>query len=307
MRNSGCLKRRLNGALLGLMMGVASLCGVGVDPATAAAPESYPKTVVAVTGINGSLYSRTLSDLAWTNLRGYLIASPAVAIAATPAGEIIHYVGIGGNGMLYQRTQTTPWRRLTTLDYRCTEVSVTATTGNQIRGACTASNQALYSFSFDGSSASPTASLLTKITANGSTFSRATILPHGSDLPFFWFRGPEYGEQGSVANIWQVRSDGVMDQYPEWVTVAPVCNQQGAYTCAYQRATGVLTIGVEDSLYYDIPCISIGSPALTPSHVFVTGGNQAIYYQALDDNSLAWTKIPAMTNFGPTAVSAGGL
>ncbi len=81
-----------------------TLAALLVSPITSAASVIGDTTpVVAVTGLNQALYAKRLSAPNWTNRGGALVAAPAVSNVGP---TLTHYVGIGRNYMLYQRTDT---------------------------------------------------------------------------------------------------------------------------------------------------------------------------------------------------------
>ena len=219
---------------------------------------------------------------------------------------------IGGNGMLYQRTSTTGWRRLTTLEYRCTQVSITSTGypwDSTVHGACTASNNAGYAFSFDGSLTQPTVEALTKISANDQVFGKMSA-QYWQGKPVFTAIGPSYlSDSGATDNVWAYL-DGEWTQSELFSVNPPGADTTGTYE-AYQQADGTIQIWCTDPEFfsYRIPGRGIGAPALTlnvdgSAHIIVTGTNRAIYSQRLtcDGTGLSgWTVLSGLTPFGPAS------
>ena len=280
-------------ALAGLMLASVATA-LGAAPAHAV----DPGPVIAVTGTNGALYAKHTTEATWRNLGGVLIAAPGVAVVNPDQTQ---YVGIGSNGYLYQRTDTSDWRRLTTLGYRCTQVSVVlAEDLFTVYGACTAGNGALYGFSFDGTEDAPVVATLDKLTANSTVVGQVSVT-NGSAGPAYLFRGAT----GDVGNIWAMDGDAPTET-GDYTTQFPAASNywnyevwqaDGAIVSAYSYA-------VDD--YVDTPGMSIGSPAVVDqgpdAQVFITGANGAVYTQTLTPTSgSAWTVIPAKTNFGPAA------
>lgn len=291
-------------ALAGLML--ASIAtALGAAPAAHAVPDLSP--VVAVTGTNGALYAKHTTQASWTNLGGVLIAAPGVAVV-NPV--LTQYVGVGGNGMLYQRTDTSAWRRLTTLDYKCTQVSVVLSTQDYmtVYGACTASNGALYGFSFDGTVEAPVVASLAKLTDNYTVAGQVSVT-NGSAGPGYVFRGANFvNTDGSTGNVWAI-DGGAPWQDWEFTSQFPAASNFWRYEVWQADGAIVSAYSYDTDAYVDIPGASIGNPAVVDQSpnalVFVTGTNGAVYMQTITPTSgSAWTVIPAKTNFGPAASQA---
>jgi hypothetical protein len=291
-------------ALAGLML-AAAVSALGAAPAAGVAVDSSP--VLAVTGTNGALYAKHTSQAAFTNLGGYLIAAPG---GAAVAPSLTQYVGVGGNGMLFQRTDTTDWRRLTTLEYKCTQVSLVLSTADYstVYGACTASNGALYGFDFDGYDPAPVVSSLAKLTPNYTVAGQVSVT-NGTDGPGYLFRGANFvNPRGDVGNIWAMDGDVPRENW-DYTTQFPAASNYWQYEVWQAEGAIVSAYSVEADGYVDTPGMSIGSPAVVDqdvnAQVFVTGTNGAVYTQTITpDSGSAWTVIPAKTQFGPAASQA---
>lgn len=279
-------------AAIGLMVAAAA-ASLGAAPANAVVDSS---PVVAVTGTNGALYAKHTSAAAWTNLGGYLIAAPGVAVVDV---DTTQYVGIGGNGFLYQRTDTTGWRRLTTADYRCTQVSIVLSSwdGASVFGACTASNGALYAFSFDGGVDAPVATPLTKLTPNNTVAGQVSVTNSGSQ-PAYLYRGATYSnEDGSPGNTWAL-VDGTSHENVDYTINFPAASNSWRFEAFQQEGTMVGVYNYTEGDYHDIPGATLGSPALiddgdSAGQLFVTGTNGAVYTSELSPTGNSpWTVIP---------------
>jgi hypothetical protein len=289
--------RRARAAIAGVgLLATALLSSLACAPAASAEVDTSP--VVAVTGTNRALYAKHTSAATWTNLGGVLVAAPAVAVVNP---QITQYIGIGTNSMLYQRTDTTDWRRLTTLEYKCTQIAmaVSPIDGTTVSGACTAGNGALYTFSFDGSAVTPTVATLTKATANDVVSGQAAVTYDGGE-PVYLFNGVSYGD----GNVWILDTTDLY-QHDSVSTNGPGVSTPWQFE-VYQHNDATLTI-VGPDLSYSIPGRSIGNPALAAgiegqSQLFVTGTNGSVYMTGLDGQEhTGWTRIPSATPFGPAA------
>ncbi len=268
-----------------------------------------PAPTVAVTGTNKALYVRHDGDTTWTNLGGALIAAPAVSVVGDgEGGSITHYIGIGANSMLYQRTDTTAWRRLTTLDYKCTQIAIAANpTATDVVGACTAANKALYTFTFDGSQTAPTVTTLTKRTADNQAFTQGAVswdFAGVEPLPTVIVKGPGTS-QGDTYIITGLTGVGAT-HYQHASTTGPGASAEGEYE-AYQHAGSTMTIVTRDG-HYDIGCASIGNPAIVQNmdgsaDLYVTGLNGKTYTRHLTTTASpgGWTVIDGATSYGTAA------
>ncbi len=284
-------------ALLGLISG---LC----PPATAAEPPAGATLVV--TGTNGALYTRTATS-GWVNLGGILIDAPAAAYVSP---VLTQYVGIGGNGFLYQRTQSTGWRRLTVLDYRCTQVSmIRVPSSTTIAGACSASNGAAYSFSFDGALTAPITTL-TKISPDNQVTGRVAV-EFWEGEPYYLALGPGYVVDGVAGNVWQ-RYQGVWEAAGLRSVNPPGADDEGWYE-AFQQADGTIAIScyAGGGTDYLIGGRSIGAPTLVvnadgTAELLVTGTNYGLYRIHLSPDGTAngtWERLSGATPYGPAAAS----
>jgi hypothetical protein len=262
--------------------------------------------VIAVTGTNQAMYVRRDTEPGWTNLEGKLIAAPAVA---RTADGVVHYLGIGTNNRIYQRTDTTGWRQLTTIAYQCAQITAAAApTGSTIVGGCTAgANKALYTFSFDGSQLQPTVAVLTKMTPSDTVFSPAQIAWTAATpaTAYALFKGVGT----SVGDTYRV------DIGPATITAqshasvrGPAVSAAGHYQ-AYQKADNTIVV-FTPSTHYSLPGQSKGVPAIVEhgdgtADLYVTGTNGQLYNWHLTSTSPGpqtwWTVTPTMTNFGPGA------
>ncbi len=288
--------RRARTAIAAVGLLAATLVG-GLAAAPAATATIDTSAVVAVTGTNKALYAKHTTAATWTNLGGALVAAPAVTVVSP---EITQYIGIGTNNMLYQRTDTTGWRRLTTLDYKCTQIAMALSPVDfvTISGACTASNGALYTFTFNGDQTAPTVTSLTKVTANNAVVGQASVSYDGFE-PVYLFNGPTY-EGG---NVWVLDTTGLFQQ-GQSSTNGPVVSTPWLFE-VYQQSDSTLTV-VGEAGIYAIPGRSMGNPAVATTldgHVlFVTGTNGSVYMTQLDgEGPTGWTLIPSGTWFGPAA------
>ena len=283
--------------LLGMISGLCS-------PVTAAEPPAAVS--LAVTGTNGALYTRTATT-GWVNLGGILIDAPAVAHVSP---TLTQYVGIGGNGFLYQRTQATGWRRLTVLDYRCTQVSmIRVPFSTTIAGACTASNGAAYSFSFDGAQTAPSTAL-TKISDNNQVSGRVAVEFWDGEL-YYLAVGPDYVVDGVAGNVWQ-RYNGAWEAAGLTSVNPPGADDEGWYE-AFQQADGTIAIScyADGGSDYVIGGRSIGAPTLVvnaddTAELLVTGTNYGLYRIHLSPDGTAngaWERLSGATPYGPAAVS----
>ncbi len=296
---------------VGVMVALCwSVLGAG-GPVSAADPAVPNGTVIAVTGFNNQLYVRKAGDPGWTNLGGLLIEAPGVAAVRVGSSWVTHYVGIGTNGFLYQRTDTTGWRRLTALDYRCTQVSLMAEMGQTtVFGTCTGPNGAAYVFSFDGALKSPTV-VLGKASANNQVIGEVNAQRYGDNLYLFAL-GPAYVNQaGYPGTVWYTVSDGNWYFANAYSQNAPGGDAGGWYEL-YQQPNAQLYVrcyGESPPLTYFIAGQSVGAPALVlrpdrSAQAFVTGTNGAIYTQRLtcDGSDLkGWTKLSGLSPFGVAA------
>ncbi len=287
-----------------LMVLLALLTGATGPAASAAEPPAG--VALAVTGTNAALYGRTATT-GWANLGGILIEAPAIAYV-TPT--LTQYIGIGGNGLLYQRTQSSGWRRLTTLDYRCTQVSmITVPSSTTVAGACTASNGAAYSFSFDGALTAPSTAL-TKISTDNQVAGRVAVQFWDGQL-YYLARGPGYLIDGMAGNVWQ-RYDGVWEATGLTSTNPPGADDEGWYE-AFQQADGTIAIScyADGGADYVIAGRSIGAPALVvnpdqTAELLVTGTNNGLYRIHLSCDGTAngtWERLSGATRYGPAAAS----
>ena len=298
---------------LALGVVVAIACSVlGFSGSVSAAEPPVPSnTVIAVTGGNHQLYVRKPGDAAWTNLGGLLIEAPGVAAVKVGTSWVTHYVGIGTNGLLYQRTDTTGWRRLTALDYRCTQVSLMAEMGKTtVFGTCTGPNGAAYVFSFDGAVKAPTVTL-GKASANNQVIGQVNAQRYGENL-YLFAQGPAYlTSAGYPGTVWYTVSDGVWYHADVYSQNAPGGDAGGWYEL-YQQPNDQLYVrcyGESPPLTYFIPGRSVGAPALVlrpdrSAQAFVTGTNGSIYTQRLtcDGSGLnGWTKLSGLSPFGVAA------
>jgi hypothetical protein len=267
-----------------------------------------PGPTVAVTGTNKALYVRHDGDTTWTNLSGELIAAPSVAVVTSGAGHVTQYIGIGTNSMLYQRTDTTLWRRLTTLDYKCTQVAVALDpTSTTVVGTCTAGNYALYTFSFDGSQTAPTVTTLHKRTADNQAKTQGSIgwnLPGAPAGPSVIFKGPgtSLGDTYIVSGL----TGTAVSHYRHSSTNGPGTSPGGRYQ-AYQHGGQMMTI-FTPTTHYDIGCGSVGNPAIVENpdgtaELYVTGLNGKTYTRHLTDSASpgGWTIIDGATVYGTSA------
>jgi hypothetical protein len=295
--------KRSRPTLVGMMLLGALAAGVSAAPAADAVPP--PGGVIAVTGTNQALYAKPLDSPTWSNLGGKLIAAPAVTVVNP---ETTQYVGIGANSMLYQRTDATGWRRLTTIDYKCTEVSTILSRfdGSTVYGACTAGNGALYFFEFDGTQTAPTAPTLTKATQNNEVLSKATLAwGDRFDDPqlLAFYKGSQ--PQAGAGNTWNVDMSGGLGWGDIYSTNGP--GSSGFSFDAFQQDDPMILVTVVMVGWnsYSVPGRSIGSPALIENgdgtaELFVTGTNGVVYTQHLTDTAgSSWTQIPSRTPYGP--------
>lgn len=304
----------MNRRITAMVAMATALLGLGWSGPAAAEPPWPSGASSAVVGTNAALYVRSAGQTTWTNLGGVLISAPAVAVVGEGPEQVTHYVGIGGNGMLYQRTATTGWRRLTTLEYRCTQVSLTSTGttwDTTVYGACTAANNAGYAFSFDGSLTRPTVGLLTKISDNGQVFGQMSA-QFWQRKPVFTAVGPSYvSDAGEPGNVWAYL-DGEWTQSELFSVNPPGADSTGTYE-AYQQPDGTIQIWCTEPAFvsYLIPGRGIGAPALTlnddgSAQIIVTGTNRAIYSQRItcDGTGLSgWTVLSGLTPFGPASAA----
>jgi hypothetical protein len=279
------------------------------DSTTVSLTVATPAPTVAVTGTNKALYVRHDGDTAWTYLDGALIAAPAVSVVGDgDGGSLTHYIGIGTNSLLYQRTDTTDWRRLTTLDYKCTQIAIAANPAStDVVGACTASNQALYTFSFDGSQTTPTVTTLTKRTANNQAFTQGAVswdFSGEEPVPSVIFKGPGTS-QGDTYIVTGLTGVGAT-HHQHASTTGPGASAEGGYE-AYQHAGSTMTI-VTPGGQYDIGCGSVGNPAIVENidgsaDLYVTGLNGKTYTRHLTETASpgAWTVIDGATAYGTAA------
>jgi hypothetical protein len=93
---------------------------------------------VAVEGTNGALWVKHGTG-SWTNLGGGLSAAPAVALL--PGGADL-YVVTGTNHTLWERTDSTGWRQLSS--FACLDNPAATISGTTLTVACQASNHATY-------------------------------------------------------------------------------------------------------------------------------------------------------------------
>ncbi len=280
-----------------------------VAPSQTAVAAVDMSPVVAVTGTNGALYVKHTSAPGWTNLGGILIAAPAVAVVDA---DTTHYVGIGSNRMLYQRTDTTGWRRLTEIAYGCSEVTIVlGPDRTTVQGACTGPNAALYTFTFDGTVDRPVVQVLNKVTANGETIGRVSIGFDGI-MPCYLFTGAEYFYGNPDLGIhhrnqWILDWDGLRRYYGQTRIVGIGVSPRRVYE-AQQAEDGWLAVESNDG-FYEIPSRTLGSPVLVENpdgtaELFVTGTNGVVYTQHVTPLSpTSWTTIPSATRYGPAAAA----
>ncbi len=262
--------------------------------------------VVAVTGTNQALYVRRDTDPGWTNLGGQLIAAPAVA--RTSSG-VVHYLGIGTNSRLYQRTDSTDWRPLTTIAYQCAQITAAAApTGSTITGGCTAAaNNALYTFSFDGSQLQPTVDVLTKVTPSNTVYSPAQIAWTAAtpSTAYALFKGAGT----SLGDAYRVDLPGGAITPQAHASVRGPAVSAGGHYQAYQKADNTIVV-FTPSTHYSLPAQSKGVPAIVEhgdgtADLYVTGINGSLYAWHITSTGPGpqtwWTVTPSNSNYGPGA------
>lgn len=279
----GRCQQRITGRIM-LVLVLLALTNVGRINDAEAAPTDV---TIAVRSIANPLYVKTPSEFVWGSRGGLLAARPAVAVS----DQFIHYMGIGINGILYHRTETTGWTRLAPDGFRCQAVGAIARSG-QVYVGCTGLNGALYELNFPGSSQTPFVGDYRRLGGN--------------------IVGPAagYNTDGGVA--WMVKGgsyfgdkDGAQQEYNVYVH-SPLTSWQRFYTYCAAPPGAAMTpegffmacqFGPADVLVeswnaatdtwnaFTLPAVTVGAPAMVGSvlgaDLFVVGRNGGVYGSTL--------------------------
>jgi hypothetical protein len=269
--------------------------------------------IVAVTGLNGALYVRMDGATGWTNLGGVLIEQPSVSVVPGTGGPLTHFTGIGSNGYPYQRTLTTGWRRLSPLGFRCTQLWTIPGPGSTVLGTCTAANNAVYGFSFDGSTPEPVVTEMPRLSANGQVSGRVAIEAFGAES-LYLAQGPEFvTDEQTPGNHWVSWGDGRWAQ-TQWFSRTPMGADPTGTFEVYQRDPTTIDVVCYRATAQQYPVAGAGIGAASvvlnddgTAQLYVTGTNRAVYTQRLSCGGAGltgWSSVPAATVYGTTAASA---
>lgn len=293
----------------GVVAAVLTTPNAGPASADIATPAGQ---IVAVTGLNGALYVRADGATGWTNLGGVLIEQPAVSVVVGADGPVTHFTGIGSNGYPYQRTLTTGWRRLSPIPFRCSQVWTIPGPGSTVLGTCTAANNAVYGFTFDGSTTAPVVSGMPRLSANGQVSGRVAMEVFGGDR-LYLAQGAEFvTDEETPGNHWVSWGDGTWAR-TQWFSRTPMgADPTGTYE-VYQRDPTTINIVCYrgTAQQHTIAGAGIGAASVVlnddgSAQLYVTGTNRAVYTQRIScgGSQSGWTSMPAATNYGTTAASS---
>lgn len=207
-------------AVVGSFSATAAVPGGGGTTTFALRNTPTPVTTVAVTGTTHALYVRRSDAPGFTNLGGYLLAPPAVALTADGT---TYYVGIGANHQLYLRTDRLSWRALVPQRVDCGQVGA-AGLGQVVYIGCRGLDNRLHvtEVQVSGGGLPSWTNPAYVFDLGGLISSGPAVLPQGHGFGSYTVTAPQPDAAGN--NVWQWNGS----YYQAWARVPWSCSSQPA-------------------------------------------------------------------------------
>jgi len=240
-----------------------------------------PITTVAVTGTTHALYVRRSDAPGFTNIGGYLLAPPAVALTADGT---TYYVGIGAKHQLYLRTDRLSWRALVPQRVDCGQVG-SAGLGQVVYIGCRGLDNRLHvtEVQVSGGGLPSWTNPAYVFDFGGLLSSGPAVLPQGHGFGSYTVTAPQPDAAGN--NVWQW--NGSWDRVPRSCSSQPAVSLDGAYF-ACRGPLGTLRFWHSgDDRVFDAGGQIVGTPGIAAhatgnsATAYVEGTGGAIYMTTL--------------------------